>query len=64
MTWLWSQWQDFALGCAGLFGLYIIVQIIDWARRDWHSLARVLCGELALVFALLVLLWGIAALPN
>lgn len=58
MSWLWQQWQDFALACAIIFGAYLAICLMRWAYTDPRGFAAKLCGELALLFGLLALLWG------
>ena len=58
MMWLWHQFQNVALVIGGVFWIWVIWQIGLWARRDPRQFARVLCGDLALGFAILALLWA------
>ena len=57
-VWFWSQWQDFALGCAVIYSGFILLGLGRWASVDAHGLAAQVCGTLATAFAGLALLWA------
>lgn len=58
MNWLWSQWQDFAFGCAILFAGYVAIGLARWAWTAPRAFAAKLCGELALLCGILAVLWA------
>lgn len=58
MTWLWHQFQDFALGIAAVFWIGVLLHLAIWSWRAPRQLGAVLCGELALLCAIVGLLWA------
>jgi hypothetical protein len=57
MSWLSSQFQDFASGLAVITGCLIVLGLIRWAVTDPRGFAHKLMGQLALASALLAALW-------
>jgi hypothetical protein len=56
--WIWKQYQDFALGLAGIFWVMIAMKVVVAFIKDWRASAAALCGQLALVSAIVAGLWA------
>jgi hypothetical protein len=59
MTWLYSQFQDFAFGLALVCGVMVAVGLVRWAVEDPRGFAHKLFGQLAWASALLAILWAV-----
>jgi hypothetical protein len=55
--WLLQQWQDFALGVAVIFWMWVAVKVVVAFIKDWRASAAALCGQLALASAIVAGLW-------
>ncbi len=58
MTWLIQQWQDFALGLAVLFWVLVALRVVAAFFSNWRASAATLCGQLALLCAIVAGLWA------
>ena len=57
MSWLWSQFQVFALGVAFIFWGAVCIGAVRWAYVDPRGFGAKACGSLAWFFFLLAVLW-------
>ncbi len=58
MSWLWPQYQHFALGIGLMFWVWVLIQIVRNSYVAPRAAARTACGVAAGVFTLLALLWA------
>ena len=58
MTWLWSQWQDFALGLAAMFWAGVGWRVIRAYWENWRQQLAITCGLLAGLSAILAVSWA------
>ena len=54
--WLW-QLQNFALGIAVIFWMWVALKVVVAFINDWRASAAALCGQLALASAIVAGLW-------
>jgi hypothetical protein len=59
MTWLWSQFQDFAFGIALIGGGAIAIGLVRQAATDPRDFAYKWLGQLAWASAILAILWAV-----
>ena len=57
-SWLWSQFQDFALGIALISGATALIGLGGMLLTEPRQTAAKLCGSLAWFFTLLAVLWA------
>jgi hypothetical protein len=58
VTHLWELFGQAALALAVVHGAYLCFGLVRWAVTDPRGFGAKLCGELALFFALLAVLWA------
>jgi len=58
LTWLWAQYEQVAISAAVAFWAWVLWRVVLAFVHNWRDAAAKLCGSLALLSAILALLWA------